>query len=407
MKNNKILLLKPTDQRYHKLNKYIDLHCNYDFDNWVEGFKQLGKDLIVYDFMRDYAEYGTQYVQDQIIKIVKDEIPEYTIWPSMTYEILGSTFDKIRKFGTKIIAFFFDDEMRFNNYSKYFIGNVDYVITCDSKKSEQLYKNLGINAQFVTNNPSFSFYENKKIQEKVYDVSFVGNKIADREKYLNKISNANIDVNVFGMGWNSGIISTKDMINIFNETKINLSFMKSEDMKSFQLKGRIFEICMCGGFLLSEYVPGIENFYEIGKEIECFSSDNELISKIEFYLNNEEKRQQIAEASYLKTKKNYSFEKIMSDYFDKLKVIESSNNSIGESNNELVKNSLISSAFSRFKIGRIDQFLDELKCAGEIDGNDKNILRLQNEMISCMNKIEKTMTNRSLFHRIKYRLFRN
>ena len=37
-----------------------------------------------------------------------------------------------------------------------------------------------------------------------------------------------------------------------------------------QIKGRNFEIPGCGGFLLTDYVPGLERYFQIGEEIVCY-----------------------------------------------------------------------------------------------------------------------------------------
>ncbi|OGU34515.1 MAG: hypothetical protein A2068_09945 [Ignavibacteria bacterium GWB2_35_6b] len=106
------------------------------------------------------------------------------------------------------------------------------------------------------------------------------------------------------------------MINIFNKSKINLNFEKMYDNSgTMQLKARIFEICLSGVFLLTEYTHGIENYYKIGKEIDCFSSVDEAINKIHYYLHNETERMKIAKAGHEKTFSYCTFEKEMMSFF--------------------------------------------------------------------------------------------
>jgi FkbM family methyltransferase len=58
---------------------------------------------------------------------------------------------------------------------------------------------------------------------------------------------------------------------------------------------RIFETTGCGIFLLTEYFENLENYFEIGKEIETFKDEKELVEKIRFYLAHPELRTAIAE----------------------------------------------------------------------------------------------------------------
>ena len=65
-----------------------------------------------------------------------------------------------------------------------------------------------------------------------------------------------------------------------------------------QIKGRVFEIPMCGGFLLTEYVEGLEEWFRIDAEIACFAEVGEAVEKIRHYLSHEEERRQVAESGY-------------------------------------------------------------------------------------------------------------
>ena len=106
------------------------------------------------------------------------------------------------------------------------------------------------------------------------------------------------------------------MINIFRNSKINLNFTKTIDNSgNNQLKGRIFEICMSGGFLLTEYYDEIEEYFKIGEEIDIFRSKEELIKKVNFYLSNDKKRETLRLAAHEKVKKLYNFETEWFNYF--------------------------------------------------------------------------------------------
>lgn len=63
---------------------------------------------------------------------------------------------------------------------------------------------------------------------------------------------------------------------------------------------RIFEALAAGCFLLTDYCEELEQMFVIGEEIEVFRNASELADKVDFYLNNLEKRQAIAKRGHEK-----------------------------------------------------------------------------------------------------------
>lgn len=59
---------------------------------------------------------------------------------------------------------------------------------------------------------------------------------------------------------------------------------------------RVFEIPACGGFLLCERSELMQSLYEEGREAELFSTPEELVDKLRFYLGNEAERTRVAQA---------------------------------------------------------------------------------------------------------------
>ena len=56
-----------------------------------------------------------------------------------------------------------------------------------------------------------------------YDVSFVGQYHPHRAWYFRHLKKAGIDVHAWGYGWPNGRLSFNDMIDVFNQSKINLN----------------------------------------------------------------------------------------------------------------------------------------------------------------------------------------
>ena len=232
------------------------------------------------------------------------------------YEIRRETIDKIRQQSSNVILFFFDDASRFEYYGRWWIGYFDYVLTEDLNARKK-YEELGVNAIHVISGSNKEIY--KKIKtEKLYSVTFVGRKFSNREDYINEILCNDIQIKVFGEGWNN-FISKKEMIKVFNSSKINLNFTSTySNLDIKQIKARIFEITMCGGFLLTEYVEDLEKYFEIGKEIDCFHTKEEAVEKIKYYLKNDDIRKKIAANGWERAQNDHSWGKRFFEIFKKI-----------------------------------------------------------------------------------------
>jgi len=94
-----------------------------------------------------------------------------------------------------------------------------------------------------------------------------------------------------------GAIWTDEYVKVINGSKIILNlFLDDYSKVKSGVNLRTFEIPACQAFELSQYIPGLENFFEIGKDIETFKDNNELIEKIDFFLKNEKERKIIAKS---------------------------------------------------------------------------------------------------------------
>lgn len=101
------------------------------------------------------------------------------------------------------------------------------------------------------------------------------------------------------------IESLKGMPKVFHLSKINLNMT----IKSIQsgLPLRILDIMGCGGFLMTNYQTELTDYFEIGRDLEAYSSMEELIDKCAFYLEHDDIRQEIARSGYEKIKKHHTY----------------------------------------------------------------------------------------------------
>ena len=92
---------------------------------------------------------------------------------------------------------------------------------------------------------------------------------------------------------NGGTVKTlTEMPLIFHYSKINLNITSKSIRSGLPL--RIFDILGCGGFLLTNYQSELAEYFTPGYDLVCYSSDEELLEKVEYYLSHEKERNEIA-----------------------------------------------------------------------------------------------------------------
>jgi hypothetical protein len=151
--------------------------------------------------------------------------------------------------------------------------------------------------------------------KKEYDVGFVGASYGVRGEYIKYLENHGINVYAKGNGWENGFATDDEMIEIFNKSKIVLGFStvgKNDNINI--LKGRDFEVPLTGSFYITGYHEELKEYFDLGKDIETYTSKEDLLKKVKYYLENEKEREFIAKTGYEKCINNYtakeSYEKV-------------------------------------------------------------------------------------------------
>jgi spore maturation protein CgeB len=146
------------------------------------------------------------------------------------------------------------------------------------------------------------------------DVIFAGHPENDgREKYVNFLLDAGINIKIYGDGrfWKPlidkkhwmvineiKVLNVKDYRIAINSSKICLSFFSKWNRDTYTR--RVFEIPALRRFLMTERTDTMMDLYKEGYEAEYFSNPEELLQKVLFYLNDDNKRLEIANNGYLR-----------------------------------------------------------------------------------------------------------
>lgn len=96
----------------------------------------------------------------------------------------------------------------------------------------------------------------------------------------------------------------EDLAKIYNSSRINLN-ITSQGKSSINY--RVFEVLASGGFLISDEREDLGKYFEISKHLETYKNTADLIDKINFYLNNLNIAQKIAQLGKSKVTANHTF----------------------------------------------------------------------------------------------------
>jgi hypothetical protein len=292
-----------------------DPNCHFNM-NVVDSIGSK-KDLVI-DIKEDEFYLGKikKYLKD---KNIEDEVAIYNPFEKEDFVIaIKRELPQL-----KIFMYCSDDEWRCFNYDRYLALYVDF-FSITAKKHLKLYNKWGFKNVLGTNwacNPN-KFYPLDIKKE--YDVTFIGAPYGKRIDYVKEAIANNINIKVFGKGWDKfqeikpywgGFVSFEDMNKIINQSRINLNFMWSSQ-GGYQVKGRNFELSGCKIFQLCNYGDELLEYFEPDIDIGIFKDKKDFIEKIKYYLENDYKREQIANNSYKLTMKKHTWDIKFKEIFD-------------------------------------------------------------------------------------------
>ena len=112
-----------------------------------------------------------------------------------------------------------------------------------------------------------------------------------------------------------GIVSyDKEMPQVFCHSKINVNITLRSIESGIPL--RALDIMGAGGFLLSNYQSELAEYFQDGREMVLFDSDQDMLQKAEYYLCHESEREQIALEGWKKVQQEFSYEKQLKKIID-------------------------------------------------------------------------------------------
>lgn len=257
--------------------------------------------------------YDIKRLNEELIGFVEKEKPQLVFLYS-TRLIRGKTIRKIKEKGSIVFAYNNDDPFA-SFYPKYFWRHYRQSLKYVDKGFVYRHKNIAdykasgcdnvelLRAYYIKQR---NYYvENPNVS--VPEVVFLGhNENDEREYYIKGLLDKKIKVGLMQKSWelfeanNPYLVKMEDTHTKYNEmlnaAKIAIVFLSKINNDTYTR--RCFEIPVTKTMMVAPYTEDLATMFEADKEIVFYKNKEEFVEKIEYYLNNPDEREKIAEAAY-------------------------------------------------------------------------------------------------------------
>ncbi|HEY1684014.1 MAG TPA: glycosyltransferase [Tepidisphaeraceae bacterium] len=132
-----------------------------------------------------------------------------------------------------------------------------------------------------------------------------------------------VDYSAFGCRAESlGFIGYEEQARVYARGKFGLSVMRWQDEEGIHIKP--YEICASGAACLAEMRPGLEEIFELDREIIVFETPAEACKKVQHVLGNPEKLAAITKAGFERTMRDHTWRVCMTEILAEVQKMSSS-----------------------------------------------------------------------------------
>jgi hypothetical protein len=153
-----------------------------------------------------------------------------------------------------------------------------------------------------------------KSQKRIYDTVFAGSFThlhTKGDKMLNYLSrHTKLDLWGFGqphLPHYHGLAYGKNLYKILAQSKIAIN--RHIDLsENYANNMRMYEATIMGGLLITDQKENMNEFFKVGKEVINYTSHQDLLKKIKYFLDHPQELNRIAKAGQKRTLKNHTYE---------------------------------------------------------------------------------------------------
>jgi len=301
------------------------------YKNFMEDCNYIEKKLCKIGFKSLEQRYYQEWNQN-LISLYYQYRPDICIVLNGN-NISLQTLKLFKENNTKLVLWLIDSIMRMpENEEK--LKFYDKVVSFEHRDEQYLYEKYRMKCSYlpVGFDPRIYYPDDKIIKD--IDISFVGSPVAKRIEILQHVATYaqqnNRKLAVFGNFWdekyfwkknrfakkNSPLqlyvhnanIPPQEVAQIYRRSKICLNIHIPEHEG---VNPRTFEIMGTKSFELVDKKPKMSELVNVGNDIIEYGDINNLINKIEYYLNNDKLRECIAKNAYMTASKTYTINEMI------------------------------------------------------------------------------------------------
>ena len=271
---------------------------------------------------------------DRLLALVRDlavtgKTPDILLAQTWAGYVDPKVLGKIRdEYGTLIINIGLDDRHQYwgrkvneewwGTYG--LIPYLDLALTA-APECVEWYQKEGCPALFFPEASDPHIFHPMPELPKLHEVCFVGSRYGIREKLVTGLRKAGVRVTAYGAGWDGGRLDTKDVPQLFAQSKIVLGVGTVGHCEDFYaLKMRDFDGPMSGSCYVTHDNPDLRLVYRVGQELVTYRSVGDCVEKIRWYLSHEDERERIADAGRAKALVEHTWEQRFNCLFDALRI---------------------------------------------------------------------------------------
>lgn len=220
----------------------------------------------------------------------------------------------LRKLGIKLLKIVLSDPEVYEPVTSKIANNFDVLYTVVNEYVER-YRRRGSQAYFLpmATNPLF-FHPVPPRPEYKCEVLVLGAVHSDRVEPVKALVK-HFDTHVHGENWekfgitNRGLLLGNDVLSALNSASLAVIF--SRTVSGFQgVKVGILDFLSSGCAVVTDYIPGLERYFVVGKEIIAFHDTQDMLEKIRYYLDHPAEADEIRRAGRSKVIANYTWDKV-------------------------------------------------------------------------------------------------
>lgn len=242
--------------------------------------------------------------------------------------ILSETIEELKSLGVVTVNYYPDVHFSFKQLNVDSLAKYDLFFTTKSFQLEYLRNLLGEEKVFFLHH-GYSDYVHRPpvpqlLNSYVHDLVYIGTYSDSKKHFLESIKNefTSINFSIYGNGWNKigrsnlqkcieGVaLNSSAYARTINSSKINLAIHSGvvdssgwEDLVST----RTFEIPACKGFMLHVDSKEVNELFNTDSEISTFHDEMTLCEKIEEFLTDDSRRNEMTELAYQRCVPNYGY----------------------------------------------------------------------------------------------------